>query len=563
MKNVFAHVLNKCKHHTNRMFYTSTNNNLILHFKTLYGALTALDKYITNKLKNVDPFNDAKIVVISENILFKSILFLYCFLTGSKLLMISPKFSLDEIVNSILSRRDINVLFVDKEILSAIEQLEELEGINILQFFGNIETIMKMLEIMGEQKYVKNSQFINLFKRGRTILTNDPNRSVSILSPGTSTSSGIVNIPYRLLGKSMVALSHFMGLKITDKVSVIADMEFYPGVYNILGLLNGTQYILAETDATLTSGEELKEMFNNSEHKPTVLFISSNNFKVIWDTILFNVLSNKIWFAFSKWYLTKPIVTFRLNAELRSIVGEQVTKIHILNEELGCNVLDILKHSKIMFSSSYGFLEEGNFLAFKDPELFSHKEFIYKSGGTLLKTTNELYDKIYIDGSKGNGFITSTNLTVGEVCLEEHNRLIRSEDLGMFIKNVPNQGDRHYLFIYGKKRRHEDDLREITEPWLTSLDLFEKTLKDNWLIRDCFLQRNWDKDYKNPVYNLYVEIREDLLDSRHMTWDNVREIIHTMATELDKTSMIRLSNFAILKFNGMRNVVDKLQYYTL
>lgn len=562
MKNVFTHIYNKCKQFTNRIYYTCTNNQLLLHYASLINAISNLERFVNTKVRNEEPF----ITLISSNTLFKSIVFMYSFFSGTKLLMISPKFTISEITNTLLSKRNVNILLIDKEILSAIEKVEVEEGIDILQFFSCVETTAKMLEVLLQLK--EPSQDLSLTKvsrkgRVRHLLSESIQPSVSILSPGTMSESYITNVPYKLLGKSILALSHFMGLKPSDKVSVIADFEFYPGLYTILGLLTGIHFIVPETDKDVNSGEELTEIFNRSNHKPTVLFISSYNFKKIWDSIILKVYSKKFIFMLSKYRLTSWIVNCIIRQEIVRIFGKDMRKVHILNEELGFYPLDVLKKSKIMFTSSYGFLEEGNFLAFKDPEVFKHKDFIYKPGGTLLKDSEVLFNKVAINMEKG--FVSASNLSVGEICLveDENNFLsqtILSGDVGMFIPNVPNQGDRKFLYVYGRSNRHKEDGQFVQEE--PSMDLIEKSIKDTWLIRDCFLQRHWVSRHECG-YKLFFEIREDLLDSKQISWQKVENTIAALVVEFCKNSSIKITHYAIIRFNGIRNIAGKLQYYNM
>jgi hypothetical protein len=177
-----------------------------------------------------------------------------------------------------------------------------------------------------------------------------------------------------------------------------------------------------------------------------------------------------------------------------------------------------------MFTSSYGFLEQGNFLAFKDPEVFKHKDFIYKPGGTILKDTEE---KDYSS----------------------------SGDIGFLIPNISNQGDRKFLYVYGRSTRHL-----IKD--LPSLDLIERSLKDTWLVRDCLLQRisipGKDDEY---TYNLYIEIRDSLLDSKMISWQKTQDMIKVFAQDLSRLSLINITHIGILNFDGMRNIADKLRYY--
>jgi hypothetical protein len=413
-----------------------------------------------------------------------------------------------------------------------------------------------MLEILLEYG-TTDSTLGTIGRKGRTqyLLNNIP--SVGVLSPGTASESSITNLSYKLLGKSMVDATYFMGLKPGDKVSVIADFEFYPGIYTILGLLNGIQFILPETDDNMT-GEEIKEMLRFSNHKPNIIFISSNNFKSVWDNVMSKVYAQRFMLTLAKYWLTKWIVDLKIRRELYSTFGKSVRKVHILNEELGFSVLETLAKvpsKKFMVSSSYGFLEQGNFLAFKDPEVFKHNNFIRKPGGTILKDSEP---SLVID--KEHGFTSSTKLSVGEIgivdAVTDHIiRIIRSGDVGLFIENISNQGSRKFLYVYGRDTRH-NEVKDVP-----SLDLIEKSIKDTWLVRDCFLQREYiDEKY---IHKLYVEIRVDLIDSKLTRWQEIEDTISILAKELDKHSDIKISHYAILSFNGMRNVVGKLKYYAM
>ena len=560
MKNIFSYVYNKCKQYTNRIFYTDINNSVTLHYAMFMSILLAFSDLLDSKLKNKEPY----IVLISGNFLFKTIVFTYCFLTGTRLVLISPKFQLSEIVNIILSRAGTNVLLLDTHILFKIQEMEEEEYINILGFFEYIDTTAHIMEnLLENEKYNKNYSLSKIYNKGRANYESNPMMSASILSPGTSYESCIVNVPYQLFGKSMLALSYFMGLKPSDKVSVIADFEFHPNIYTILGLITGIHYVSFETEEETQSGEEIANAIKNSNHKPNVILISSNKFKKVWDTVLLNTYSNRIFLLLSKCIVTKWITNMIIRLKVQKIFGKEVKKVHILNEELGFHVLDILKKSKIMFSSSYGFLEQGNFLAFKDPELFGHKDYIYKSGGTLLRNNDMIFKNIFID--EDESYKVGKDITLGEICLEEDilnngmTSILRSEDLGFTIPNVLNQGDRKYLYMYGRKQR--DPVHNKM-----SLDLLEKSLKDTLLIRDCLVRRRNIHVNGTEVsysYDVFIELREDLLDITKANWQKVQNSIVALLLDVEDKFSIKIENHAILNFDGIRNVADKIQYYLI
>jgi len=539
-----TYLSNKCKQYAHRIFYILMNNTSILHFTTFIGSLSSLDQFITKTLNGKLPF----IVLISNNILFKTIVFTYCFMTGNKLVMISPKFPISEVLSTILSRRGVNLLLVDREILLKIKDAEKEEGINILQFFTHVETTLKMLEILLEAKDTASDndgkvlRYLTQKSRARKILTTP---LVSILSPGTTSVPSITNVPYDTFGKSTLDLSYFMGLKPGDKVSVIANFELFPTIYTILGLLNGTSYVQLEKDDEISSHTELKELLNRSNHKPNVFFISTNNFRNVWDSILSDVYSKKCIYFLSKFSLVSPIVNYFIRKELRNTFGKQTTKIHILNEELGFSIWNVLKCSKIMFSASYGFLEQGNFLAFKDPSMFRNKDFMLKPGGSILKDTKVDIHNLIFEGMK-------QEMKIGDIYIPENETTtaIRSGDIGFFVPNTPEQGDRKYLYIYDKNFRNDAKV-------LRSLDLLERTMKDTFLIRDCFIRRVGDN------YEVFIEPREELIDTVGMSWEEYHTAIKKYLEKFKDNTNLHITRFAILKFKGMRNVAGKLQYYAM
>lgn len=533
MRTFLTTLRNKCTQYSHRIFYTCMSNGLILWYNSLFEAVINLGDYMetkTSKYPNT-------ITLVSEKVVFKTIVFIYCFITGTRLIMISPKFSPIEIISAMLSRRNLNVLFIDSTILLKLNHVAEEEHINFKQFFNCIETtsnVWERLQIIVQDD--ANIKFRRLFMKGRASSLLNDEVGMSVLSPGTTSEPCITNVSYSIIGDSMRNLIFFMGLKPSDKVSVIADFEYFPGLYTILGLLSGVHYVMPATDGELSSAEELKDSLAFSNHKPNVVFITSNNFKKVWDSIILKVYSNKYFFFMSKITLLSWIVDRIVLRELSLTFGKSIKKVHILNEELGFTVLDILKKSKIMFTSSYGFIEQGNFLAFKDPEVFKHKNFIYKPGGTLLKNNN-----VFIESD-------------GEIYLKYGNRKINSEDMGIFIKNIPNQGDRQYLQVLGRIIRATGD----NTP---HLDLVEKSFKDTMLVRNCYLRAN--NTPGKETYTLCIEPRKDLLDIKHIGWDELNAAINLLALDIKKNVMLDVTNYTILGFDGMCNIVGKIQYYTL
>ena len=120
----------------------------------------------------------------------------------------------------------------------------------------------------------------------------------------------------------------------------------------------------------------------------------------------------------------------------------------------------------------------------------------------------------------------------------------------MLIKNIPNQGDRDFLYVYGRKLRNLDS----TVP---SLDLIERSFKDTLIIKDCFIRKDGDQ------YKLYIEARKDLLDIKHIGWEELDKTIKLLAQEFKKNTTLDITGYAILEFHGIRNIVGKLQFFNL
>lgn len=553
MKQYLNTIRNKWRQYYNRVFLSDSNNNQIW-YKHLMLYILNLDSLFNKKLKFEQPF----IVVVSDNLLMKILLFMYSFITNSDLVLISPKFSTAAIVNAIISRRGTNVLIIDKSIEGKIILMEQEEGINILKYFKYVDTTNSLVEkLMNDNECEEEEIHLNrLYRKGlRNVysdVANCPISKLSILSPGTVNEPCFVNVPYEILFKSMQMMSYFLGLKAGDKITVIADFEFFPNVFTILGFLNGLHIVQPIED--IQSAEDFVDQFRNCNSKQSIVIITSQKFKLIWDSILLSVHNNRLVFKLSKCRLLSWIPTCLILRKLSRVFGKTVINVHILNEELGVYCLNTLKHSRIWFTSSYGYLEQGNFLAFKDPSLFKNKNFYCKPGGSVLKESDELFKRVrveedlFINCKIGNNY-------VGEIVAEANTvnglRVMKSEDLGMEIPNIESQGSRKYIYVLGRKNRYSTSSEAV------NLDLIEKMIKDTLLIKDCFLIK------VGGGYRLYIEPREKLFDVHHIEWNELVAAVNVLIKDLKDNKSIKIIGSAILRFDGFRNIAGKLQYYTL
>jgi len=190
--------------------------------------------------------------------------------------------------------------------------------------------------------------------------------------------------------------------------------------------------------------------------------------------------------------------------------------------------------------------------------LFKNKKYYSKPGGTVLKDSDEVFDKVYVEENTFTDCKIGGNY-VGEVVVESvldgKRRIMKSEDLAMEIPNVETQGSRKYLYIIGRKNRYPARIADM------NFDLVEKSLKDSLLIRDCFMTKTIDKDHKD-CYMLYVEPREEIFDVLNINLEELKSAVELLIKEL-KDKSVNVVAYAIMRFDGMRNVAGKLQYYTI
>lgn len=548
MKKFLSVTRNKWRQYANRMFMSNSDNTHIW-YKNIMIYILAFNKILDKYIKNEQP----SIIMISSSLQAKIIVFMYSFVTNIDFILISPLFSTDKIVAAITSRRGVNVLLLDKKVETEISRIEREEGISIFKYFKYVDTINSLVDKLESYTFDDERADLNrLFRKGLYNFYNNQRNVAKFitLSPGTSNEPCFINIPYEILFKSMQIMSYFMGLKADDKVTVIADFEYFPGVFTILGFINGLHFVQPVMD--IESAEDYVDQFKNSYTKQSIVVITSQKFKLIWDSILNKVYSNRILFILSKYYISSWLSDWFVLKALKKTFGNHVKRIHILNEELGSYCLSILRKSSIAFTSSYGYLEQGNFLAFKEPYAFKHKDFCFKPGGSVLKESIDLFEKVLV---KENPMadVKINDHYVGEVIVEtkvgDTIRTMESGDLAVEINNIPNQGNRKYIYVIGKKHRYP-----VAK---NSLDLAEKAIKDTILIRDCFLIPF------NGGYGLCIEIREELFDLHSILIEEFMPSVKLLIKDLKDNKGLNITGHAILRFNGFKNIAGKLEYYTM
>jgi hypothetical protein len=556
MKSLLSHIRNRWNQYTNRIFLSGANN-IVVWYKSLMFFLQSFDLILEKKLKTEEPC----IFMVTEDFLIRTIVFLYALVTHIDLYIVSPKRETATIVNAMISRTGVNVIILDKRIENAIVAMESAEDMSVLRHFKYVETSGRLRELISDNdnlEYIgSNSPGSKIFKKGLTNIFSEgaTTKKVSILSPGTTNMSSFANIAYPVLIKAAKIAAYFTGIKAGDKVCIIADFESFPGLFTVFPILTGA-HLLYLKDNDIQSGEDLKEQLSEFKLKPAMVMITSAKFKRIWDSAILKVYSNRFMFWLAGFPLLERVPDYFVLREIRNIFGKSVNKVHILNEELGFSCINILRRSKIMFTSSYGFLEQGNFLAFKDPKLFKDRHFAFKPGGSILKNSEELFDNVVV-ANKGPKYIKENRivaeLTV-KVKLGDKLKELASEDLALFIQNIKDQGERAYLYIFGRKDRYlsSGDVN-------ASLELVEREIKDSLYVRDCFLIKIWGVNQ----YNLYIEPREELLAVHKIPWPELETIVQSVVNEITDEGLISISKYAILKFDGFRSHLDKIQFFTL
>lgn len=506
-----------------------------------YKSIVKMIDYFDYKINHVCGKEHINIAVVSTDVFLKSIVFLYGLFTQSRIVFISPKFTLNEIIGNLLSTGcNINVLITDMNIIRDIKRLEIEDDIGVLNFIPHILYSQEILDELYVHVSDLPEKDINAYKSLKRLIRKSIDQLIGIkdesyftfLSPGTDSHPSFINIYSQTLIETALRIRYFFNFKQNTTVSIVANFESYPVLFTILGFITGIKYI--NVSETIYDVEEFKTTLKKNKVNIHTLFISSNEFKKIWDYIMEKVFMRKIYFFFNKFKITRFITNWAIQREISNTFS-YVRNVHILNETLGVFALKHLGRSKIMFSSSYGFMEQGNFLAFKDPILFKHEHYYDKPGGTILKTCSGINNAPEI-GSNNSLLLQSNDMTIipGDIC--------------SFISNINSQGDRPYLLF------HDRDIRvlDISD---TSISMLEKLLKDDIIIRDCYIVKN------NNSYSFYFEVRENLLDLYGISYESLNNTIRSSLSKLSGKINLSTIGHAIINLNGMRNTAGTIKLY--
>jgi hypothetical protein len=544
----FNPILAKWKGYNKKVFLSDTGNNYVW-YSNLMLLVIRLDAMLKAKLKSKEP----KIIVVSSDNLCKIIIFLYSLLTKTSTTFISPKHNISLIISSMSIRNSYNVLIIDADVITRLKHVERDEGIGIIGNFAFLETSLLLLEKLSNniEESCVSDRSDNIISTKLNEINKLVNRNLekvnvpilSVLSPGTTSESSFVNLDFDTLQSNYVTLSTLLEIKEDDVIAIVADFESYPTVFGLMNFIKGSRIIVSNEE--IKDAEDYIEEFKKTNVKPTMVMISSNKFKLIWDSIMVKVYSNKIYYALSKSILLSWISDIIVRKSLSKVFGKSVTRVHILNEELGFYCLDILKRSKISFTSSYGLIEQGNFFAYKNMHDFKDKETLRMPGGRIVNSVSFINEtEIQTESDKK---------IIGEVVLELNKPVdsmshIVTDDLGILLK-IKNK---NYLYVFGRASRHFLPYDKY------SLDLTERILKDQILIRDCLLQK-----VNTGEYNLIIEPREELLNSKFIGEDEFNQAVRSWANDFESLSGMKILNYAIVRFDAFKNIANKLEFYLL
>lgn len=541
-------ILAKWKGYNKKVFLSDTGNNYVW-YSNLMLLVIRFDAMLTAKLKSREP----KIVVVSKNNLCKIIILLYSLLTKTSVTFISPKHRISLILSSMSIRSTYNVLIIDSDVIARLRKVETEEDIGVIGKFAFLETSLLLLDKLSNNiedhcvsdapNSIISTKLNEINKLASKNLEKVDVPILSVLTPGTTSESGFVNIDFDTIQSNYVAMLMLLEIKEDDTIAIVADFESYPLIYTLMNFIKGTRLIISEKE--IESAEDYVEEFSKANVKPTTVMISSDKFKLIWDSIMIKVYSNKVYFALSKFMLLNWIPDIIVRKTIRKTFGKRVKRIHILNEELGFYCLGILKRSKISFTSSYGIIEQGNFFAYKNAYDFKNKETIHMPGGRIVNNVS-LLNSSKIKTEKDEKII-------GEIVMELANTdndmtKIVTDDLGMLL----NIGNSKYLYVFGRSSRHFLPYDKY------SFDLTERILKDQILTRDCAIQK-----INSTEYNLIIEPREELLNSKFIGEDEFNQAVQNWASDFEELSGIKISNYAVTRFNTFKNIAGKLEYYLL
>ena len=481
---------------------------------------TMIKKIVTERFAGSTP----RVLLATENILVSNAFLLYGLLTNTYIVVISSK-----------TMRSYN----------QISNIINLSGINIViydasEYWQSFFVTLKHKVALIDSEYLlandKNINFVTLsFGEMLQVKEKDNPIGMSVMSSGSTSDEMLYHLPYDMVYEQMMNFTSFYKERTETTFAIIGKWNQLFGYFALFPLFyahTGSYIKVGHRFYFYSEAQKLRNEISNFTFEFSVIMFS-NELRKVWDHVLLEINKNKWVFKLNKYGWTKRILSFFTVRKLESFFHKRVKSIHIVNDDLGKDAKDVLKISKIEFTSSYGALETANFIAYKNNLLFTDSKYIMLSGGLLPSSTTNKYKYVLFNedgGEEGILHLMSEDKTINthdQCCYIDEVRYSETEEIfvcfldkeGRSLSDMP-------AFSYGEEIRHG--------------------MRDSLLIRDIIIYK---KD--NNIY-LLIEPRRELIDLQLLPYSSFIAFAKEVKEDLNQFLPMPIKAHAVLNFNRFR-----------
>jgi hypothetical protein len=504
-------MLNLVKSDLNSYIEYQTNNKHLM-YGTKNGVGSLISKINNCKINNT---GNLRILLVTDDILLSNIVILYGIISNQFIYIVPKNKGNWFISNSILSL-DINLII------------------------GNISNVNTYgIPVINGINYAEEAP-LNMSKFNIDV---EQYGGVYVLSPGSFDHEKYYFVSYETMIRAM---ENYIDMDLRYKpyslnnIIIIGRWEQLFAFYSIMPILMKPGEIKRLVFCNDGNIEKMYNIFRDHGDSYKQVIISPYDMRKIWDHSLLEVNKRKFVFKLNEYNFFKSIIRYITAVKIEKFFTKKIRDVHIINDDMGTDVLDVLRTSKITFTSSYGTLEVANFIAYKHNALLQESEFGILSGGEL-PTKHELNFEI-----KSFPFKEEGNFILRDI----DGREVDSNDVCAVI-SLPD--DKEFLAYFGKNSKlfFNDQSEKMY------FDLFRKTFKDSLLIRDVLIY------HKDSKIILLIEPRRWLLDMQHISFNQYTAFIKSFIAEISERFNITVGSYAVISFNAIKNNIGNIVLHCL
>ena len=504
----------------------------------LYGYISILSvistivkKIMTERFNNHTP----RVLIATENILVSNAFLLYGLLTNTYIVIISSKTMRSyKQISNLINVSDINIVIYD-----ASEYWQS--------FFITLKHKVALIDSEYLLSNDRNKNFVTLsFGALLQVKEEDNPIGMSAMSSGSTSGEMLYHLPYDMVYEQMMNFTSFYKERTETTFAIIGKWNQLFGYFALFPLFYahlGSYIKVGHRFYFYSEAQKLRDEISNFSFDFSIIMFS-NELRKIWDKVLLETNKNKLVFKLNKYGWVKRIINLFTARRLESFFRKRANSIHIVNDDLGKDVKDVLRISKIVFTSSYGTLETANFIAYKNNLLFTDSKYLNLSGGLLPSSNTNKYKYILYNEKESDE---------GILHLVSENKVINTHDQCCFIDEVMYSETNEIFLCFLDKEEH--CLSDI--PMLSCGEEIRHGIRDSLLIKDIVIYK------KNGNIYLLIEPRKELIDLQLISYLSFIEFAKELKEELNGFLPMPIKAHAVLHFNRFRTESGRLIMHLL